>query len=1234
MLVSSLNRKCLLLLIFSLLLIQISISAAAQKLQREATPAIVNPVLRSSFSQTISLDGKWDFAIDQEKKGEEKQWYRADVPLPNKRDIKVPGCWEAQGVGEPGFSHGKRMVFEAINRRIRAAYIGSAWYKKTMNIPANWAGKRVWIKFGGINSAGWIWVNGKFVAKQYEYTGAYKYDITDLVTAGQSATVAVLVCNDIPSLQGESQCVRTYGGLYRSVELEATGDVFVDYAYVQGNLDTKSAAVHATIRSEASKSSNVKVEVQLKTLKGKKAGKASKSVTVEAGKTTEVVFDIPVKPFKAWSPENPNLYRADIVLKEGGKAVHGWIERFGVKKIESRDGKIFLNNRPYFLRGAGDDHVYAITICSPADRQQHRKNLQTARDFGFNYFRTHTHTEVPEYYHIADELGIMIQAELPYWGMNNIIKTHTVAHMSGGEVKPREDLLDLVHHYRRYTSLATYCFGNEGDMADTKYKIPPESCEKYFDPNNIPSLDIQLYQMAKKLDPTRLVVNNDGGYNTPENSDIHQSNSFYLHDPNEYHSPSHSPLKRTMTYDFYDWPHVNHEYTSYSVQEDPRLATKYTGGFLPNLTMEKAEKQLVERGISWDWVEATLDAGYRLQAIQRKFGIETARLDPHNDGYVIWLLTDISPNSQNGVLNLFYEPKFVSPTFFRQYNGPSVIIARGLPQAPIYSSGDQIKFRWVLSHFDETPLANCRIEWTLVDGEQTLANGQTRIKHIPAGKLAELAKVDITVPSIAKPTKACLTAYISGTDIRNSYDIWLFPQRKAFDSKGSSLAGICVSSDVYSKLKNRYPDMVKGTDSAAQKADVILVDQLTESVIDLLNKGKTVITVMPVLGLDQKADVNLVDQSAESVIDLLNKDKAVITVIGPKQITDGILIDKLTETVIDLLKKGNTFVTVNPYLSLQWHQPGHKLGWWVRSTQSGSAIIHPEAFGRFPHSGVLDQLMFDVSANALMWQDNLRDVEPLMFGSGGSNTTYEDPARLPNYFMYGFQARVGSGKLLLSGFDFMADRPESICLLDEFIRYASSDSFQPKGTFDPSGITLKLEINGWSKTTEAPEKTDYYSFMGQLPMNLVRQTDGKKTLRWLTAAVPDDVKNKDQFVFRFFAITGYETDPAGGKFSFYLSDPEKPKEEPTHLLDFDHTMKSAKWSGMEGKVNLDYEVLGNRAGQDSSGIMELSLPASLLTPGKPVELKVVGSSSDSRRYFGIYTVSLILFQDGKMNKKQ
>jgi hypothetical protein len=269
--------------------------------------------------------------------------------------------------------------------------------------------------------------------------------------------------------------------------------------------------------------------------------------------------------------------------------------------------------------------------------------------------------------------------------------------------------------------------------------------------------------------------------------------------------------------------------------------------------------------------------------------------------------------------------------------------------------------------------------------------------------------------------------------------------------------------------------------------------------------------------------------------------------------------------------------------------------------------------------------MFEVAKSALMWQDGLRNVEPLMVGSGGGGTTYQDLACPPNYFIYGFQARVGSGKLLLSGFSLMADRPESIYLLDEFIRYVQSDVFTPQGTFDPADITWAFDpavlgqINGWSKTVQAAEHiSSYYSFIGQLPMDLVRQTDDKTPLLWLTAPTPSGVKKSDRFVFRFLAMTGYESQPGGGKFSLYVRDPERPEAEPTHLLDFDHTMQSARWSGMAGWANLDYKVIGTRASEDSSGIMELSLPTSLLTPGKPVELQVVGKPSNSRRYFGVY----------------
>ncbi|HJN17814.1 MAG TPA: hypothetical protein QGH10_20105, partial [Armatimonadota bacterium] len=64
---------------------------------REARPAVVNPALRSTLQWTMSLDGEWDFAVDPTLQGDRDGWYRPDVPWPNAKNIRVPGCWESQG---------------------------------------------------------------------------------------------------------------------------------------------------------------------------------------------------------------------------------------------------------------------------------------------------------------------------------------------------------------------------------------------------------------------------------------------------------------------------------------------------------------------------------------------------------------------------------------------------------------------------------------------------------------------------------------------------------------------------------------------------------------------------------------------------------------------------------------------------------------------------------------------------------------------------------------------------------------------------------------------------------------------------------------------------------------------------------------------------------------------------------------------------------------------------------
>ena len=343
---------------------------------------------------------------------------------------------------------------------------------------------------------GWFYVNGVYVGHLACYCGTYKYDITDLVRPGEKAVVAVKVRNDVPSGKGLMNWIHRFGGLYRSAEIDATPAVALDDVYVSGDVDRQRAAVHVGLRISRPAPANVRsweVAVKISTLNGVPAGSASAAVGITGENTEEIVLNAAIVPFRAWSPEHPNLYKAEVVLKADGKPVDGWIERFGVRKWEVRGGHFYLNNNKYFVRGYGDDFIYPLTLVSPPSREEHRKHLQLAKSYGFGYVRHHTHCEIPEFYEAADELGVMIQPELPYYGGIASAADATF-------FRPKQDLKELYRHYRRYVSLATYCTGNEGH-------IPPP-------------LDSELYRLGKQLDPTRLMLHQDGGVNTPENSDF------------------------------------------------------------------------------------------------------------------------------------------------------------------------------------------------------------------------------------------------------------------------------------------------------------------------------------------------------------------------------------------------------------------------------------------------------------------------------------------------------------------------------------------------------------------------------------------------------------------------------------------------------------------------------------------------------------------------------------------
>lgn len=770
---------------------------------RAPSPALVNPAVKSPLQSVLTLRGDWEFVTCEttQHRHPSAKFYKQEWK--NARTLQVPGCWEAQGVGSPGLSSPWDCQWDNCAKPLHCIYMGDAWYRKTVTIPDAWRGQRVWLKIGGVRSQGWFWVNETPVAWVDTYCGTYKYDITDLIKPGGTAVIVAEVNNIPPSKKGCFCSTHRFGGIYRDAELEATPDTHIDYAWVRGDYDNKTAEIHTTVSYAGSSSNLAKpiLRVSLKTSDGQPAGEGTQSVVFDPKrKTVEVACRIPLTKFQPWSPDSPSLYLAEIVLCDGEKPVHGWVERFGVRKFEVRGDRFFFNNQPFFVRGYGDDFVYPLTLVSPASREEHLKHFKAARKAGFVYVRLHTHCELPEYYEAADEAGMLIQPELPYY---HDYPTEAFTY------DPQRDLNELITHYRRYTSLATYCMGNEGDLGERMSR--------------------DLYQLVKQRDPDRLVLHQDGGpNNTTQNSDF-RSGPINVWPPGSFAC---------------DAPFIAHEYLNLCVKQDPRLAPKFTGAMAPPVPMETRDEWLKNAGLDRRWGDACQDSAHALQLFYQKQGVEAARMDSRCSGFDFWTIVDVivkqgNSYSSQGLFNPFWEPKAngYTPEEFGAFNTETVLLLKPEKKDPIVVAGDSIKAEAWISHYGARTLEQCKLTWTLRAGETVLAQGICAGGDVEPGSVKSLAKLDIAVPDLTKPVHAVLEVSLAGKYC-NQWDCWLFPKRAI-----QPVTGIVVSKPLQAKLEKLYSGLLPADDPAAGKAPVLLSCLGSPDVEPALAAGKRIILI-------------------------------------------------------------------------------------------------------------------------------------------------------------------------------------------------------------------------------------------------------------------------------------------------------------------------------------------------------------------------------------------------------
>jgi len=761
--------------------------------------AVVNPPVPVEVGSVLSLRGEWDFLFRKYNDAARIHSFNKFDRWPDERKINVPGCWESQGVGEPSdkwitFGHPEAARFSLLH-----VANGSGWYRRLVEVPSSWQGKRIWLKTGGVRGRGRFWVNDVAVARLDDYIGTWKYDITDLIRYDRPNKIVVEVTNHYPTRNTQLDTYSRWGGIWRDVELEATPkDVWIDDVYVRGDFETMRADVRVTLGGDTN--------------------------------AARIVTTVP-DGLKPWSPKSPNLYTAKVELvARDGRVLQTRYERFGIRKFEARGNRFFLNGKPFFVRGFGDDSVYPLTGLTPPDRDFHRQHLMTARAAGFNYVRTHTHTEIDEYFQAADEAGILVQPELSY----NMDEGQGFFSYNGCG-----DALQMHLQLRRHPSFVTYSFGNEGWLGE--------------------AADRKLYRFVKELDPDRLVINQDGGRdNTFGTADL-RSGPMAIWERGAYEPGV---------------PFVAHEYLNLTAKCDPRLEKDYTGVYCPAATMAARTKWLGERGLGAEWVERLQDAQHALQAYWQKAGIEQARLDPFCDGFCFWTLVDFIgwPQdgvtcSANGYLDPFWRPKKGGwkPYEFARFNSPVGVFVDTAVQdadAPkalswnrcqfdwpdtecyryadrekaVYVSGEEIPLAFFVDNYGGGDIENAELDWSF--GE---TSGRQSLGTVSLGGIRRVFSTAVTIPPVEKAVRHDLRFAVSGTvggrSFRHENDrpFWIFPKRAR-----RALKGFAAVSELRTALEGRYEGLLE---FGAADAKAVIVRAGSAEEMAAFQSGRNVVSL-------------------------------------------------------------------------------------------------------------------------------------------------------------------------------------------------------------------------------------------------------------------------------------------------------------------------------------------------------------------------------------------------------
>jgi beta-glucuronidase len=411
-----------------------------------------NEIIQNIYGRShTSLNGRWNYIIDPYEMGyydyrhmpfdqstsgkggfydDKKQKDKGELIEYNfdlSPNMKIPGDWNSQ--------------VEKLE-----LYEGTIWLRQKFNASPK-ADKKYFLYFGAVNYEAHVYLNGKKLGTHKGGFTPFQFDVTGKLTEGENF---VVVKADNKRFQDEIPTVNTdwwnYGGITRDVLLAEVPATYISDYKVQlakGNLNKIEGYVQL---SGSEKVQTITINIP----------EANIKQTVTTDVAGRAIINFPIKKLNYWTPETPTLYNVEIAAASDKVS-----DKIGFRTIETKGQDILLNGKSIFLRGISMHDENPLIPGRLRGRGDMQMMLQWAKELNCNYVRLAHYPHSEEMVRLADEMGLLVWAEVPvYWTISwENSDTYNNA---------RKQLTDLIVRDKNRASVIVWSIGNETPISDPR----------------------------------------------------------------------------------------------------------------------------------------------------------------------------------------------------------------------------------------------------------------------------------------------------------------------------------------------------------------------------------------------------------------------------------------------------------------------------------------------------------------------------------------------------------------------------------------------------------------------------------------------------------------------------------------------------------------------------------------------------------------------------------------------